>query len=270
MSARILVIEDNPTNLELMVYLLNAFNHMPLTARDGEEGLEAARRENPDLIICDIDIPNLNGYGVAKALKADPALNSIPLIAVTAFAMVGDKDKVLSAGFDGYISKPIEAETFVAQAEAFLSGNPSESPKTYLETAAPVLREITRQHATVLAVDNLPANLLLIESILSPFGYNVLSAPTPREGLALAWQHTPDVIVSDVHMPGGDGYDFIRAIKAEPALRHIPFIFLSSTAWSDQSIQYGLSLGANRFLFRPIEPQMLLAEIETCLEGRER
>ena len=119
--ARVLVIEDNRTNLELMSYLLTAFGHEVLTAADGEEGLEVARRCLPELIICDVQLPKLDGFGVAAQLKSHPALKTIPLLAVTALAMVGDRDKLLAAGFDGYLSKPIDPETFVPAAVAFLS-----------------------------------------------------------------------------------------------------------------------------------------------------
>jgi CheY-like chemotaxis protein len=117
---RILVIEDNPTNLELMGYLLQAFGHTVLTAPDGEEGLEMVRREIPDLVVCDVQIPKFDGYEVATQMKNHPAFRKIPLIAVTALAMVGDRDKMLTAGFDGYISKPINPETFVREVEAFM------------------------------------------------------------------------------------------------------------------------------------------------------
>jgi CheY-like chemotaxis protein len=120
MHGRILVIEDNPQNLELMSYLLRAFGHTVLAARDGAEGIETARREMLDLIICDIHLPVMDGYEVAQHLKKHPVLRQIPLVAVTALAMVGDRDKVLSAGFDGYIDKPIVPEEFVKQIEAFM------------------------------------------------------------------------------------------------------------------------------------------------------
>lgn len=122
MSARILIIEDNPTNMELMVYLLRAFGYTPLTASDGEEGVAAAQREQPDLIICDVHLPKLDGYGVVAALKADPATQRIPALAVTALAMVGDRERLLAAGFDGYIGKPIEPDSFVTQIESFFTG----------------------------------------------------------------------------------------------------------------------------------------------------
>lgn len=114
------MIEDNAANLELMTYLLNAFGHTTVAARDGEEGVQAALRANPDLILCDIALPKLDGYGVARRLKTEASLNGVPLIAVTASAMVGDRDKVIAAGFDAYISKPITPETFVAEIEGHL------------------------------------------------------------------------------------------------------------------------------------------------------
>lgn len=120
MAGRILVIEDNPANLELMSYLLRAFGYTVLTAGDGAEGIAAARRELVDLIICDIHLPNVDGYAVAKFLKGHPVLRQIPLIAVTALAMVGDREKVIAAGFDGYIDKPIAPETFVTQIAGYL------------------------------------------------------------------------------------------------------------------------------------------------------
>lgn len=122
MGRLILVIEDNPTNLELMTYLLNAFGHTTVVAVDGEEGIEAALRTVPDVILCDLALPRLDGYAVAQRLKTEPSLSAVPLIAVTASAMAGDRDKVIASGFDGYISKPITPETFVAEVESYLSG----------------------------------------------------------------------------------------------------------------------------------------------------
>ena len=122
MGNRILVIEDNAANLELMTYLLEAFGHTTITAQDGEAGVLAALHANPDLILCDLALPRLDGFGVAKRLKAEPRLQAVPLIAVTASAMVGDRDKVIATGFDGYISKPITPETFVGEVESYLPG----------------------------------------------------------------------------------------------------------------------------------------------------
>jgi CheY-like chemotaxis protein len=120
MRNKILVIEDNEANLELMVYLLSSFGHEMFSARNGHEGLAAAAKEQPDLIICDIHMPGLDGFGVISRLKQDPALARIPAIAVTALAMIGDEDRVLRAGFDGYLAKPISPETLLSEVESYL------------------------------------------------------------------------------------------------------------------------------------------------------
>ncbi len=120
MAARVLLIEDNRPSLELMSYLLHAFGHTPIEARNGVDGLEILRTERPDLVVCDIDLPRLDGYSLAGQAKANPETREIPLVAVTALAMVGDRDRALRAGFDGFLTKPIEPETFVQELERFL------------------------------------------------------------------------------------------------------------------------------------------------------
>jgi len=127
--ARVLVVEDNPESLDLMVYLLEAFGHVALSARDGLEGIEAARLEHPDLILCDIQLPGADGVEVCHQLKKDPALRGIPLVATTSYAMVGDREKLLGEGFNGYMSKPITPQTFIDQMTPYLP-TPTDKPLT--------------------------------------------------------------------------------------------------------------------------------------------
>ncbi len=105
----ILIIEDHTDNLELMSYLLKAFGYATLAAADGLTGLELARSRQPELIVCDIQLPGIDGFEIARRLKQDDGLRKIPLVAITALAMVGDRERVIEAGFDGYIAKPIAA-----------------------------------------------------------------------------------------------------------------------------------------------------------------
>jgi CheY-like chemotaxis protein len=121
--ARVLIIEDNAPNLSLMSYLLTVSGHSVEGCRDGQSGLDAMRRQPPDIVLCDIQLPKLSGYQVAQAVRADPGLRTLPLVAVTALAMRGDRARGLVSGFDDYIEKPIEAETFVALVESFLPGS---------------------------------------------------------------------------------------------------------------------------------------------------
>ena len=267
--ARILVIEDTPDNLELMIYLLGAFGHTLLSAGDGATGLLIAQRDQPDLIVCDIQMPVMDGYAVALALKADPTLRSIPLVAVTALAMVGDRGQILGAGFDGYIAKPIVAETFVTQIESFLPlVQRTESAPVVAQTAAsPPTSAPMLIGRTILVVDDRPINHDLMRGILEPFGYVVIAAGSVREALDLVRAQPPDLIVSDLHMPDQDGFDLIRAIKADPQLRSIKIVIHSATIGSAEDRGEALRLGALRFITRPMEPQMLLDEIVACLEA---
>ncbi len=120
MPARILLIEDNPANMTLMEYLLQAYGHTVLTASDGHAGIALAASAIPDLIVCDVHMPGMDGFGIVRHLALQPALAEIPIVAVTALAMVGDRENLLQAGFDGYLAKPIEPITFIAQLECFL------------------------------------------------------------------------------------------------------------------------------------------------------
>ena len=120
MTGRILVIEDNVANLELITYLLRAFGYEVSTATDGSSGLERARADTYDLVLTDILMPQLDGFKLAQQFKCDSRLASTPLVAITALAMTGDREKILAAGFDGYISKPIDPQIFASQIEAFV------------------------------------------------------------------------------------------------------------------------------------------------------
>lgn len=114
----ILVVEDNPKNMRLMRMILSANGYDVLEATDGEEGLKMAQEGRPDLIVLDIQLPKMEGTEVAKRLRAMPEFDGIPLIALTAYAMKGDQERILEAGFDSYMSKPIdtrELPSLVAQ-----------------------------------------------------------------------------------------------------------------------------------------------------------
>lgn len=120
MAARILVIEDNAANLELVRYLVSFSGYAVLEARDGAQGVVMALQERPDLIICDLQMPVMDGYEVLARLRGHAECATLPIVALTAFSMPNDRQRVMTAGFDGYLSKPIEPEHFVAQIEAFL------------------------------------------------------------------------------------------------------------------------------------------------------
>jgi two-component system cell cycle response regulator DivK len=123
MSATVLLIEDNEKNRYLTTFLLEKFGYQVIQAVDGKTGLELARKEPPDLILLDIQLPEMDGYAVARELMKSQTLRNVPIVAVTSYAMVGDRERILAAGCAGYIEKPINPTTFVTEIEQYLSSS---------------------------------------------------------------------------------------------------------------------------------------------------
>jgi two-component system cell cycle response regulator len=268
MGAKVLVVEDHPANMQLMEYLLRAFGHSVVGAETGEDGITAARASEPDLIICDIQLPGIDGYEVVRALKGGDDPVRAPIIAVTAFAMAGDRQRVLAAGFDGYLSKPIVPETFVGEIEGFLP------PELHgrMAQATSVSSEPSRRAAVVgrpriLVVDDSRVNLGVLRSILEPHGYETASASTIDAALRDAIARPPRLILSDVHMPGGDGFTLLRRVRADRRLRAVRVAFISSTMLEATDRERALLTGADDFILRPIEPDDLLDRIARLIDG---
>ena len=251
MSARILIIEDNATNMELMVYLLRAFGYTPLAAYDGEEGVRMARSELPDLIICDVHLPKLDGYGVVAELKKDPQLRKIPALAVTALAMVGDRERLLEAGFNGYIGKPIEPDLFVAELESFLPGAPS----------TPVKNDI----ATILIVDDHVLNREFLTALLGYGGHRLLEAANGADALDVMRTERPDLIISDILMPNMDGYEFVTRVHEDPALADVPIIFYTATYREKEATLLAQACGVRWVLPKPSDPDVITRTVNEAL-----
>lgn len=118
--ARILYIEDNQSNRLLVLRVLQAEGHTMLEADSGREGIALARRERPDLVLVDINMPDMDGYEVASRLRQMPELRDMPIVAVTAKVLRGDRERSIAAGCDGYIQKPLDVDLLPSQVEAFL------------------------------------------------------------------------------------------------------------------------------------------------------
>ena len=120
MKPKVLVIEDNEQNLYLITFLLNHNGYDVIQARDGLTAIEIAMKTSPDLILLDIQLPEMDGYAVASRFRSESAFADVPIIAVTSYAMVGDREKSIEAGCTGYIEKPIDPDTFIPELEKYL------------------------------------------------------------------------------------------------------------------------------------------------------
>ncbi len=122
--ARILIIEDNATNMKLVVFLLTHAGHEVLQANDADVGMRIAREQHPQLILMDVQLPGMDGLAATRLLKNDAATQHIKIMALTAFAMAGDREKMEAAGCDGYIAKPIRHQEFMREVAAMLGAAP--------------------------------------------------------------------------------------------------------------------------------------------------
>jgi two-component system, cell cycle response regulator len=269
MGAHILIIEDTSHSLQLMTYLLKACGHTVDGAITGEQGIELARASRPDLVMVDLQLPGIDGYQTLQAMRALPELDGTPVVAVTAFAMVGDRDRALEAGFDHYLTKPIDPETFNGEIDACLPARLRGSPPRPAGTdpapvpegaaAAPVRKYV----ADILILDDSGINQTLLRSMLEPHGYHVRTAFTIEEAIAAAADVPPDLMLSDVHVGRRNGRELLARVRNTPTLTMVPFAFITATTdWLDPL----LGGGAIRIIRRPIELAALLDEIGALLD----
>ena len=268
-GARILVVEDTAYSLQLMTYLLTAHEHTVIEAVTGEQAIELAAATAPDLVVMDLQLPGIDGFEALAALRSRPDRAAIPVIAVTSFAMVGDRDRALHAGFDHYMTKPIDPESFVEEINTRL---PEElrgrgCPRAGAEPAAPPAPAAGpngHDGGDVLILDDSLINQTLLRSILEPHGYRVRTASDVGEAIAAATAARPDLVLSDVHVGRQSGVDLLARLRAVPVLTMVPFAFLSATTdWQDPV----LGDGRTPFIRRPIEPSALLDEVRALMHG---
>lgn len=270
-AARVLLIEDNHTNLKLMEYLLQADGYETVHAMSGEEGLGILQRESVDLVICDIQLPGISGTEVAKQMKTEAEFSRLPIIAVTALAMVGDRDRIMAAGFDGYLSKPLDPKHFVDQVEAHLphrQRGDGSGARSRTSDAAVVDARVEAKPSTgytVLLVDDQPDNLKLLRSLLQPNGFQVLMAASTAEALQILKQQPVNLVLADLHLPGSREFELLQTVKNTPEWAEVPVIMLSSTSEKQQLAEVARRLGAETFLFRPVGPSVMLKEVQRCL-----
>lgn len=269
-GARILVIEDNPINLELIAYVLRAWGHEVLSAEDGEQGLALAWRERPDLVLCDIQLPGIDGLEVARRLRADPRSAHLHLVALSALAMAQDVQASLAAGFDAHFTKPIDPQPFMAALAGQLGPPTAPRPPRpglpdLAEAEVPSELRAPRQPCTLLLVDDQPVNLSFKREVFVAAGYSLHEAGSVAQALGLLDHLQPDLLLSDMCLPDGDGLALLAQWRARPALAARPFVILSSTVVDAASRDHALALGAAGYLTRPIEPLALLAAIRRLL-----
>lgn len=205
---RILAIEDDPSSVRLLQAYLADAGYDVVVAADGETGLAMARSDPPAAIVLDILLPRIDGWEVLRRLKSDPAVRDVPVVIVT---VVDERNVGLALGAVDYFVKPIERDALIARLgrHAFTT-------------------KVQTQSVQVLAIDDDPAALAVIDAALSPLGFRVRTAASGADGLEMASQIRPDLVICDLLMPGIDGFGVVRQLKANPATASTPILIVTA------------------------------------------
>jgi signal transduction histidine kinase/CheY-like chemotaxis protein len=206
-TGSVLIVEDDPSAARLLRAFLEPEGHKVRIAGDGEAALAEARRERPAAILLDVLLPGVDGWEVLRRLKADPELSSVPVVIVT---VIDEREVGLALGAADYLIKPVSRSALLAALDRHLGK-----------------AKDTRQ-VRILAVDDDPMALDVIDAALGPAGYDVIRADGGREALEVAHARPPSLVICDLVMPDLDGFDVVASLKADPKTSHVPILVVTA------------------------------------------
>ncbi len=278
MSARILVVDDLLPNVKLLEAKLTNEYFNVITAFNGQEALEAAENESPDIVLLDIMMPGMDGYEVCSRLKSNPKTAHIPVVMVTALNEVSDRVRGLEAGADDFLTKPVNDIALIARVKSLIRLKMTMDEWLRREETCDQFGvmdanmdfiEMDISNASVLTVDKRDVVSMKIKEILSSDTDRILPANTQEEALNVATKNDFDlIIVGD--LPETDGRDSLRLcsmLRSQEATRQAPILLLVDED-DVQLLAKGLEIGVNDYLVKPIERNELLARTRTQIRRK--
>ena len=272
--AKVLIVEDNEMNRDMLSRRLTRRGYEVLVAIDGETGLEMARTLSPDLILMDMSLPGLDGWEATRLLRADPNFKSTPIIGLSAHAMSSDRDKAIQAGCDDYDTKPVELDRLLGKVEKWLAKVPTAKPAVAPPpVAAPVEAVVEIPLAVpppptasckVLFVDDIEMNRDMLPRRLIRRGFEVVIATDGEQGIAMARSWMPDLILMDMSLPGLSGWEATKLLRAEAGTRKIWIIALPAHAMAADREQ-AIQAGCDDYDTKPVEIDRLLGKIDRLM-----
>lgn len=269
---KILIAEDNPDIRHIIGLLLAQRGHETLEAEDGMRAVELAAEQRPDLIIMDLGMPVLSGWDATRQIKSNPETADIPVIALTAHAMKGDRERAWEAGCDGFIVKPIDDELLLHTADQVLSERQTKKAKGAAKelivaaagSAQSKIFSIHNEH--VLIVDDQEDLAELMASKLKAQGYRISVVQDAQKALAMVETDPPDLIICDVRLPDLSGYEITGRIKQNAQLPFIPIILVTAGTVDRKK---GLEAGADDFIAKPIDLTELVVRVRSLVRLKQ-
>ncbi|HEX3772132.1 MAG TPA: response regulator [Polyangiaceae bacterium] len=257
-GSTVLVVDDSSTFREELRRAFEGAGYAVLTASSGEDGLRVAAANRPSALVVDGVMPGIDGATVIRKIRMDPALRRVPCLLMTASQEGGDELRALDAGADAFVRKEEDVELILARLRAVLRAAASQ-PADTSSLLGPM---------RILAVDDSPTYLHELSTILRGEGYDVVSARSGEDAIEMLAVQPVDCILLDLRMPGIDGHETCRRIKAAPIVRDIPLILL--TAVEDRTaVLDGFSTGADDFISKSSEVDVLKARVRAQLRRKQ-
>lgn len=286
-SRRVLVVEDEKPIRDLIQTVLSKAGYEVTVVERPTDAVSVATHTAPELILCDISMPEMDGHAVVRALREEPATANTPVMFVTAIREFTERMEAFKFGVVDYLTKPFTHEVLLRKVEKALSegerraerlrrkapagGGSAEAdaggadpPRLVGSEGEVSLDELPRNLRSALVVDDNPDFRGYVKGLLESQGFVVIEAADGETALGMALEHRPWLILSDVAMPGGDGISLCRAVRRHSLIRHTPLIFLSG--WDDyRDRDRGLEAGADEFVSKHTPPRELLIRIGVVL-----
>lgn len=275
MTARVLVVDDVPANVKLLEAKLSAEYYEVLTAENGQQALEVAAAEHPDIILLDVMMPVMDGFTACRKLKEDIGLRHIPVIMITALDQASDRVQGLESGADDFISKPIKNNPLFPRVRSLI--------RLKMMTDELRARETTGQNlglmgqpgwdaneskpGRILVVDDQPRSSSRISEPLSEAGHEVRAHEDAAEALIIAKGGAFDLIIISLSMRSFDGLRLCSQLRMAEETRTVPLLILVEDS-DDPRLVRGLDMGINDYLVRPVERFELMARVRTQLRWR--
>ncbi len=267
---KILCVDDDEKSRILLRKILETDGFLVKEAVNGEEALEKLTQVHPDLIIMGLQMPVLDGFQTMRRIRELPEFDQVPAIALTARGVDDDRDTIIRAGYSGFLCKPIQRLLLVEEVERLLF--PADPYAHQLEGKQNITRVDELAGKKLLLVDDNAIHLQMGEKIFTQAGMEIIKAVDGEDALNhLKTSSDIDIILADILMPGMDGYQLCRMVKTTGSLMEIPFVFYTSTYADNKDIRFGLDLGADRYIIRPIPAKRLLEIVkEVLLEKNQK